>query len=114
MSKPKVNVADYGCQINENAPSLLNVTQANINFEFIKKPEVLIRTNASKSKHHEDIIKGLMVPSFSIGDRAVAYLKHEVLAVMLAQAQGKSKDEIRSLVKTLVAQRHCLTLGEQL
>jgi len=111
---PSTNVSEHLDHINQKYSSFLNAAQGSIDFVFIKKPEVLTRTNSSKTKHHADIIKGLMVPSFSIGERAVAYLKHEVLAVMLAQAQGKSKDEIRLLVKELVAQRQFISLGEQL
>ncbi len=46
--------------------------------------------------------------------KSVAYVKHEVLAVVAAQISGKTKDEIRLLVKELVAQRQNLLNEVQL
>ena len=110
---PSTNVADQGDQINEFLRSFLDSIQSNYDLEIIKMPEVLTLTKSSKSKHYVDISAGLMVPAFSTGLRSMSYRKVEVLAVITAQIQGKNKDEIRLLVKELIAQRQCLTLGEQ-
>ena len=110
---PIENISDRADQINEYQSSYLKTIHAYDYFELIKKPEVLVMTCSSKSKHHTDIIKGLMVPSIAIGSRSVAYLKYEVLAVIAAQIKGQSDDEIRSLVKQLVAQRQNLMVEVQ-
>jgi len=112
MRAPDTNVADHGLQINEY--NVLKSISSFNKLKLIRKPEVLALTCMSKSTLHLKLNNGLFTPSISIGDRAVAFIEHEVLAVITAQIQGKSKDEIRLLVKTLTAQRQCLTLGEKL
>ncbi|MBA6251805.1 AlpA family transcriptional regulator [Colwellia sp. MB3u-55] len=112
MSAPTSNVADLGHQINEF--NFLNLLSAGNKLKLIRKVEVLALTCMSKSTLHLKLKDGLYAPSISIGDRAVAFIEHEILAVIAAQIQGRSKEEIRLLVKELVAQRQCLTLGEQL
>jgi len=111
MRAPDTNVADHGDQINEFLRSFLDSIRSNYDLEIIKIPEALTLTQSSKSKHYADISAGLMVPGFSTGLRSMSYRKVEVLAVITAQIQGKSKDFIRLLVKELVAQRQNITLG---
>jgi prophage regulatory protein len=109
MSAPTPNVADLGHQINEY--NFFNTTPSFDKLKLIRKPEVLAITCMSKSTLHLKLKDGLYAPSISIGDRAVAFIEHEVLAVITAQIQGKSKDEIRLLVKALVDQRQNITVG---
>jgi len=114
--KPSINIADRNGQINKYPHSLINAIRASLkcSAELIKKPEALTITCSSKSKHHTDILDGLVPPSISTGYRSVAYLKYEILAVVAAQIQGRSNEEIRLLVKELVAQRQNLFIGVQL
>jgi predicted DNA-binding transcriptional regulator AlpA len=55
------------------------------------------------SKHDPRV--GLFPPPVVLGIRAVGWPKHEVEAIRQARAAGKPSDEIRSLVKSLVAAR---------
>jgi len=110
MRAPETNVSDHGDQINEY--NFINSIPSYEKLKLIRKPEVLAMKCISKSTLHLNINNGLDAPSISIGDRAVAFIEHEVLAVITAQIQGKSKDEIRLLVKALVAQRQHISLGE--
>ncbi|MBA6346793.1 MULTISPECIES: AlpA family transcriptional regulator [unclassified Colwellia] len=109
MSTPKPNVVDPVDQINEY--KLLNFPLAVDKLKLIRKTEVLALTCMSKSTLHLKLKDGLYAPSISIGDRAVAFIEYEVLSVISAQIQGRSKEEIRLLVKELVAQRQNITVG---
>ena len=82
-------------------------TDMNINkhFQLIRRPEVLIQIARSKSALQLDEKAGLFIPPISIGDRAVAYIKHEVDAVIQARIQGQSPEQIKQLVQELVNQR---------
>ena len=106
------NLPDHADQINQ-FPTLKALHTA-CPLELIRKPEVLALTCSSKSKHHSDVLDKLMAPSFPIGCRSVAYRKFEILSVIAARIQGKSDDEIRLLVKNLVAQRQNLLSEVQL
>ena len=82
-------------------------TDMNINkhFQLIRRPEVLIQIARSKSALQLDEKAGLFIPPISIGDRAVAYIKHEVDAVIQARIQGQSPEQIKQLVQELINQR---------
>jgi len=82
--------------------------------KLLRKPEVLNLTKYSKSTLHVRINNGLMTTPIAISTRSVAFPEHEVLAIIAAQISGKNDDEIRLLVKELVAQRQFISLGEQL
>jgi len=73
--------------------------------KLIRRPEKLLRTGRSKSSNYNDEKQGLCVPPISIGPRAVAYVEHEVKAVIQARIAGKTNDEIKALVAELIAQR---------
>ena len=73
--------------------------------QLIRRPTVLSQTARSKSALQLDEKAGLFCPPISIGDRAVAYIKHEVEAVIQARIESKSKDEIKQLVQELINQR---------
>ena len=110
---PPINLSDPSVQINDIAPLKYNLNTTIHRFKLIKKPEVLTLMCMSKSTLHVKQNDGLIAPSISIGDRAVAYVEHEVLAVIAAQIKGQSDEEIRLLVKQLVAQRQNLTVEVQ-
>ncbi|WP_426369979.1 helix-turn-helix transcriptional regulator [Pseudocolwellia sp. HL-MZ7] len=73
--------------------------------ELIRRKPVLTLTARSKSALQLDEKAGLFCPPVSIGDRAVAYIKHEVEAVIQARIESKSKEEIKVLVRDLIQQR---------
>ncbi len=59
----------------------------------------------SRAAHYSDIEKGLFPPAIAIGERAVGYPEYEVEAIISAQISGKTQDDIRELVKKLIADR---------
>lgn len=70
-----------------------------------RKPEALHLLQISKSTLHVHINEGLIGPPIQISDRAVAFVRSEIMAVIAAQIAGCTKDEIKALVKSLVAKR---------
>eukprot|EP00487_Bulimina_marginata_P002027 TRINITY_DN14772_c0_g1_i1.p1 TRINITY_DN14772_c0_g1~~TRINITY_DN14772_c0_g1_i1.p1 ORF type:complete len:126 (+),score=11.84 TRINITY_DN14772_c0_g1_i1:40-417(+) len=70
-----------------------------------RKPEALHLLKISKSTLHVHINEGVIAPPIQISDRAVAFVRSELMAVIAAQIAGCTKDEIKALVKSLVAQR---------
>ena len=59
----------------------------------------------SRSTHYSNVKAGLYTPPVLIGERSVAWPENEIEAINAARIAGKSKDEIRELVKKLVAAR---------
>jgi len=74
-------------------------------YQLTRRPEVLIRTARSKSALQLDEKAGLFCPPISIGDRAVAYIQHEVDAIIQARIEGQTPDQIKALVQELIQQR---------
>lgn len=74
-------------------------------YQLIRRPECLAITARSKSALQLDEKAGLICPPISIGDRAVAYIKQEVEAVVQARIEGQTTEQIKVLVKKLVQQR---------
>jgi prophage regulatory protein len=77
----------------------------NPNIQLIRRVEVLAITKRSKSSLQQDEKNGVICPPISIGERAVAYIRSEVEAVIQARVKGHSQDQLRSLVKLLLSQR---------
>ncbi len=77
----------------------------NTSYQLIRRPKVLSLTARSKSALQLDEKAGLFCPPISIGQRAVAYIKHEVEAVIQARIEGKTPEQIKYLVQELIAQR---------
>ncbi|MEW5787255.1 MAG: AlpA family phage regulatory protein [Pseudomonadota bacterium] len=59
----------------------------------------------STATYYEWISKGLMTPGVSIGVRSVAWPDHELQAIARARVAGLTDDEIKILVKDLMAGR---------
>ncbi|MBK8187488.1 MAG: AlpA family phage regulatory protein [Cellvibrio sp.] len=76
-----------------------------MNLKVLRKPEVLATTGWSRSTLHVRIKENLFVPPISLGERAIGFLAHETDAVLAAMISGKSKEQIKALVASLVAQR---------
>jgi prophage regulatory protein len=74
-------------------------------YQLIRRPEVLTLTARSKSALQLDEKAGVFCPPIAIGDRAVAYLKHEVEAIIQARIKGQTKEQIEALVIELIKQR---------
>jgi prophage regulatory protein len=85
-------------------PTLVNTSDLLI----IRKPEALYMLGISKSNFHNKINAGLLPKPISLGANSVGYFKHEITAVIIAMATGKSEEEIIDLVNLLVEQRHLL------
>ena len=77
----------------------------NKQFQLIRRPQVLSLTARSKSALQLDEKANLFCPPISIGERAVAYIKHEVDAVIQARVQGQTPEQIKALVQELIQQR---------
>lgn len=87
-------------QINIGTDMKLNQTT-----QLIRRPSVLTLIARSKSALQLDEKAGLFCPPISIGDRAVAYIQHEVEAVIQARIEGQTPDQIKALVQELIQQR---------
>lgn len=68
-------------------------------------PQVSACTGLSRSTLYQRVRQGTFTPPIALGSRAVGWPAHEVEAINAARIAGKSDDEIRVLVKKLVAQR---------
>ncbi len=75
------------------------------NISLLRTKTILKRRGRSRSSHYKDIAEGLFVPPILIGDRAVATPDYEVDTMISARIEGKSKEELRALVKELVGSR---------
>lgn len=78
---------------------------ANMTHTILRLPAVLRERARSRSAHYLDIQQGLFTPPVPIGLRAVGWPENEVSALNAARIAGKSVDEIRALVATLIAAR---------
>lgn len=74
-------------------------------YQLTRRPAVLTQTARSKSALQLDEKAGLFCPPISIGERAVAYIKHEVEAIIQARIEGQTPDQIKALVQELIANR---------
>jgi prophage regulatory protein len=80
--------------------------------QLIRRPEVLKLTARSKSSLRLDEKAGLFVPPISIGDRAVAYIKHEVDSVISARIEEQKPEQIKTLVTKLILNRKLNNRGK--
>ena len=72
---------------------------------FIRLKKVEDRTGLKKSMVYDLMSRGEFPKSIKIGERAVAWIESEVDAINAARMAEKSADEIRELVKNLMAKR---------
>lgn len=73
--------------------------------KLVKLPQVTDLTTKSRSTVYEEIQKGLMVPPIRLGGNSVAWVESEIIAINCARIAGKPDDQIKELVKQLVADR---------
>ena len=83
----------------------------NAQLRIQRKAEVARQLGICLTTLRTRIIDGLYPPPISLGARAVGWLSCETNAVIAAIAAGQSDDDIRELVKSLVARR--VQLGKQ-
>ncbi len=62
-------------------------------------------TALARSTFYAYIAQGLLPPPIKIGKRSSAWLVYEIVAVNKARILGKSNEEIKALVRSLVAAR---------
>lgn len=74
-------------------------------YRFKRKQEACIQFGIKSSTFYELIKKRLMVPGVALGPRSVGYPDHELDRIAAARLAGKSEDEIRTLVRDLIAAR---------
>ena len=77
----------------------------NFSLRLMRRPAVSHATGDGRSTHYKKVAEGLCTPPVQIGERAVGWPEHEIYAINAARIAGKSNDEIRELVKKLVAAR---------
>jgi prophage regulatory protein len=83
---------------------------SNINIpRILRKPDVLILTNLSKSTLYNRIKEHLMPPPISLGARAVGFIASEIEAVIQAMVAEQSPEQIKALVQELITQRKQIT-----
>jgi prophage regulatory protein len=76
-----------------------------MNIQIVKQPSLLKQFSFSKSTLFAQIKQGLMPKAIPLGDRAVGYLQHELDAVLSARIAEQSNEQIKELVKSLIAKR---------
>jgi len=76
-----------------------------MSLQIVKQPSVLNKFQFSKSTLFTQINAGLMPPSISLGERSKGFILSELDAVLSARVAGQSNDQIKTLVKSLVAKR---------
>lgn len=72
---------------------------------FRRRKQIEADTGMPRSTLYDAIRRGVWPPPIRLGANSVAWLDHESQAVIAARAAGKSDDQIRGLVKELVAAR---------
>lgn len=73
--------------------------------KMLKLPDVCAATAERTTKVYDNIAKGLFSPGVKTAARSVAWPEDEVAAINDARIAGKSDDEMRHLVKQLIAAR---------
>lgn len=75
-------------------------------------PNVMLRNDdldgfypGGRSKRYADIRKGLFTPAIRFGHKTAAWPAHEVRKIVAARARGYTDEQLKTLVKQLVAER---------
>ena len=75
------------------------------NIKYISVDNVLRRMDGSRSTLYAQMDKGLFPQSVKIGKRRVAWLEHEINAMMRAYVSSPSEEDLKAFVKGLEAKR---------
>jgi prophage regulatory protein len=73
--------------------------------QFIRNNEVFKILALGRTAVDCGIADGVIPPRISLGKRAAGFLKHELEAVIIARAAGRSDEDVRNLVDQLVLSR---------
>jgi prophage regulatory protein len=76
-----------------------------IELHFLRLPDLLRRRGTSRSATYRHIAEGTLPPPVKLGPNTSAWPEHEITAIDAARIAGSTEDEIRALVKSLVAAR---------
>lgn len=75
---------------------------------LLRQPVVSQATGMARPTLYEAMAEGLFPRPIKLGPKFAAWPEHEVRAVIAARIQGKSKDEIKTLVSELTeARKNC-------
>ena len=77
----------------------------NPTLRILRKPELTTKIGLGLTQIDRQEASGLLPRRFQIAKRAVGWAEHEIDAVIAARANGRSEDDIRKLVKRLIADR---------
>lgn len=72
---------------------------------MLRLVEVKARMRRGRTAIYGDAAAGLLTPAVKLGARTVAWPAPEIDAILVARVAGQSDDDIRRLVKRLVAER---------
>ncbi|MGA3114543.1 MAG: AlpA family phage regulatory protein [Syntrophobacteraceae bacterium] len=72
---------------------------------LVRLPSVKSLTGRSRASIYKDMQDGLLPSPIKCGTRSVAWLQHEIEAVIMARVKGQSEDQIRALVIELESKR---------
>lgn len=73
--------------------------------KMMRLPETVAAYGKPKSSLYRDVKNGLLTPPVDIGLRASAWPDNEVQAVIRARIAGQNDEQIRALVRQLIAAR---------
>jgi prophage regulatory protein len=76
-----------------------------------RSPVVCKRLGRGRATLHQDVHDGLLTPAITIGSRWSAWPSDEIDQIARARIAGWSNDDLRALVKELVARRKTAAPG---
>jgi prophage regulatory protein len=72
---------------------------------FVRVPAYLARSGKSHSAYYRAVHAGTHTPPVKIGARSAAIPQHEIDAILAAELNGATPDQLRKLVADLMEQR---------
>ncbi|EII3115728.1 helix-turn-helix transcriptional regulator [Vibrio parahaemolyticus] len=72
---------------------------------LLRLPQAISLTGLSRASFYRQVKEGLLPSQIHIGPNSVAWLSHEIEAVIAARICGYSDDEIQLMVKDIIQQR---------
>jgi len=78
---------------------------SSINLVLDRLSAVLARRGTSRSQHYRTITEGTFTPPVRVGVRCAAWPRHEIDALVAAEIAGATREQLRQLVRQLMAQR---------
>ena len=80
-------------------------------FQYISMDKILSRMGGSRSSIYAKMNEGLFPTSVKIGERKVAWLVHEIDALMFFYMSSPSEEELRAFVKNMEEERLSRTVS---